>query len=153
MRTAVHKSSRKRKNSYNGGSSSGDLWSGVHSKSSETLSEYQSGLAFGSGPFIRFLSPDDGDKVYPNGRIVILMILGFCFSTVMIEFTADGYYQGASMENQEENKDENNQGPTQFHLAFHDIGCSISGLPNPILQNISGEILPGRFTGILGQSG
>jgi ABC-type multidrug transport system ATPase subunit len=78
-------------------------------------------------------------------RVQIFWVLGVIISAVGVWMTNDAYMQGPSP-------------PTMaaelpVHIAFQSIGCMIKGMKRPALQNVTGEIAPGRLTAVLGQSG
>jgi len=125
----------------------------------------------GHGPLRRFLRPDDPQVLYPTRRIVLFLFLGSCLSTVGVQLTNDEYYEGPQEQfilfdeqlyessllvdaagfNSTEAAEMADFFPV--HIAFNDIGCSISGLERPILSNMTGEIRPKKLTGIMGPTG
>mmetsp|Transcript_9496 Transcript_9496/g.15558 ORF Transcript_9496/g.15558 Transcript_9496/m.15558 type:complete len:916 (-) Transcript_9496:66-2813(-) len=105
----------------------------------------------GHGPFRRFLRPDNPEVVYPTRRIVMFLFLGSCLSTVGVQLSADEYYEGPHRTFIQYHRGNTTEFPV--HIAFNNVGCSISGMHSPILSNMTGEIRPGKLTGIMGQSG
>ena len=80
----------------------------------------------------------------PKTRVFLFIALGFFLSVVGIWVSEDEYAQGGQVIHQNE--------IVQVNIGFDQVGCTIAGVGR-VLSNMTGEILPGRITGILGQSG
>ena len=79
--------------------------------------------------------------------MLVFLVVGFLLSVLLVFVFGDPYVNGrvgGSVLN-----------ATEFpiNIAFRNVGCKIPGIEKPILEGITGEILPGRLTGILGRSG
>jgi ABC-type multidrug transport system ATPase subunit len=84
-------------------------------------------------------------SVLPARRVPIFLMLGVIISAVGVWMTNDAYVQGPSPPT--------DAAELPVHIAFQNVGCMIKGMKRPALQNVTGEIAPGRLTAVLGQSG
>jgi len=100
----------------------------------------------GRTPLHRFLTPDRPDHHLPSARVQFFVVLGIVLSGVALYFTEDRYITGRP-----------SNGGDSFHvpvhIAFRSLGCEIDGLSNKPLSQATGEIKPGRLTGVMGRSG
>jgi ABC-type lipoprotein export system ATPase subunit len=102
----------------------------------------------GEGPITRFLRADDPTVALPTLRVIIMLLLGFLLSASVIWLSEDEFFEGTTDHTQKQHLFD-----FPVHVAFQDVGCSISNLAEPSLYDLTGSIPPGKLTGILGQSG
>mmetsp|Transcript_4045 Transcript_4045/g.8702 ORF Transcript_4045/g.8702 Transcript_4045/m.8702 type:complete len:921 (+) Transcript_4045:322-3084(+) len=105
----------------------------------------------GLDPFRRFLRPENPENLYPTRRLILFLFLGSCLSTVGVQLSADEYYEGPQRHQMLDFYWENQS--NALHIAFDNIGCSINGVDHTILANVSGQVQPGKLTGIMGPTG
>jgi hypothetical protein len=87
----------------------------------------------GRGPFARFLQPDDPTVAYPTARVAIMMLFGFVLSAFVIWLSEDEFFAGTSPARARKE----DLTPFPVHIAFKDVGCSVShrdSLLQPITQ-------------------
>jgi len=102
----------------------------------------------GEGPITRFLRADDPTVALPTTRVAIMLLLGFLLSASVIWLSEDEFFEGTT-----DRKQSQQIFDFPVHVAFQGVGCSISGMNEPVLHDLTGSIPPGKLTGVLGQSG
>mmetsp|Transcript_23689 Transcript_23689/g.43995 ORF Transcript_23689/g.43995 Transcript_23689/m.43995 type:complete len:916 (+) Transcript_23689:247-2994(+) len=110
----------------------------------------------GYSPFQRFFFPDrQEDSWQPTWRVLFFLALGFLLSLCGIYLTEDPYIHGSHFFLEDDGPDKHVADGALFpvHIAFHDVGCRITGRPDPILSGVTGHLQPGHITAILGGSG
>ena len=66
----------------------------------------------------------------------MLLFLGSCLSTVGVQLSADEYYEGPHNSYSLMNTSFKDHFPV--HIAFNNVGCSITGISTPIISNVTG---------------
>mmetsp|Transcript_41146 Transcript_41146/g.66286 ORF Transcript_41146/g.66286 Transcript_41146/m.66286 type:complete len:861 (-) Transcript_41146:2376-4958(-) len=111
----------------------------------------------GNTPVGRFLEPDrPGEAFLPTRRVSYFVLMGLMLTMGGVYFTEDEYIQGPHSMDDADNacgKVVTNASDFPVHIAFRNVGCHIDGRHDPALAGITGEIMPGKLTAILGRSG